>query len=206
MRLLPWLKVSLIPWAAATAASVVFGLLEASEGEAFGSARYFLIVSLALLLILQASLVYLSTLPLAISFGSTRREALIGVLLFRSVAAALCAATAAVLNHLEGEAAMLPTATMLPLAFGLDLLAGSLGGLMGKACLRWGTNLAHGIFSAIVAVVMVVFATMFMSIRQPGSFFERFPIEYAVLAAGIASVIFMFPLDKKTVYGYTVKI
>lgn len=206
MRLVPWLKTALIPWAAALLASLIFGLLKYTGGDPIIQRGYFLAVAFALQLILPASLTYSATLPLSISFGSTRKEALIGLLVSRIASAVLCAATAVILDLLSGSAALLPAAKLLPLALGAYLLAGTFSGLLGKACLRWGNGIGYGLLSAASMVVVIVVMTVVIGRADPSGLLGSFTVSYAVLAAGIVSVLLMLPFDKMTVYNYTVKV
>lgn len=205
MRLKQWLTYSLMPWAASLAATVLFTLMEAMSGEIFAGGSYFFGVCIFLLAMLQIY-IYQNILPLAISFGSTRKEVLTGLRLYRVLSTLLCAVTAVVLTWLEGGDAMLPPMTMLPLSLGLYLLGSSLGGIMGKAFTKWGNNMAFAIFFVIGFGSAMSLAAAMIFFDSFSAFIQSFPWQYAVLALGIAAHLLILPLDKKLVYGYTVKL
>lgn len=205
MRLKQWLTYSLMPWAAALAATVLFTLMEAMSGEIFAGGSYFFGVCIFLLAMLQIY-IYQNILPLSISFGSTRKEVLTGLRLYRVLSTLLCSVTAVVLTLLEGGDAMLPPLTILPLSFGLYLLGGALGGIMGKAFVKWGNTTAFAIFFVIALGSTMSLAAAMIFFDNFSAFIQGFPWQYAVLALGIAVHLLMLPFDKKLVYGYTVKL
>ena len=205
MRLKQWLTHPLMPWGAALGATVMFSLLESMDGEVFGGGKYFFSVGFFLLGMLQIY-IYQNILPLSVSFGSTRKEALTGLRLYRILSTLLCTVTAVVFTLLEGEAAMLPPLTMLPFSFGLYLLGSSLGGIMGKAFVKWGNNVAFAVFFGISICGAMILCMAMIFMDGFSAFFQSFPWQYAVLALGIAAHLLMLPLDKKLVYGYTVKL
>lgn len=202
MRLLPWLKSALTCWAAPVAATAAISLLNFMDGDILCSGKYFFSVTIFLLAILQLNLVYQTTLPLAISFGATRREALTGLRLYRVVTAVLCAVTAAALAAFEGDNAVMPPLTMLPLSLGLYLLSNALGGIFGKLYLKWGQTAAILICCGILISSAVGFALIAVVLEDTVS---SFPWQYPVLALGVAAHFAMLPFDKKLVFGYTVK-
>ncbi len=203
MRLIPWLKSALICWAAPAAATLAITLLNLLDEGSFASGKYFFSVTVFLLMILQLNLVYQTALPLAVSFGATRREALTGLRLYRVATAVLCAVTAAALAAFEGENAMMPPLTILPFSLGAYLLSNALGGILGKLYLKWGPMVTFLIFFGIVICGAFVAALAVIILRDMVS---SFPWQYLVLALGVAAHFAILPFDKKLVFGYTVKV
>ena len=141
MRLKDWFKSGLQFGTIVVAASFVYGLLMGTNGvgELLTMAAMYMLLVGALINVLYNLGVYKTILPVALSFGSTRREAFVGMQCYRLVYMLGLLAIATVLYLLAGERGLMELADAAPICIGVLLLLHTLGAVMGQHPLRQGS-------------------------------------------------------------------
>lgn len=207
MRLRFWLTCageSLLATLSGTAVYVFILGLQLSDS--FAAMAHMLPVYLVLMgAIMQLALIvaiYKFQLPLALSFGSTRKEAAVGIQIYRLLPALTVSLAAAVLSALlSGEGSPV---WVFATALGVLLLGSAAGSVMGMVYLRFG-RIATVLTVVILAVcggiggAAAVFSPSLSPLfnRQPG---------LPVLAAGLLFYgIVMLP-ERKLLRSYSVKL
>ena len=161
----------------------------------------------ALLMIAMTTAIHKLAVPLAISFGSTRNEVLLGLQLYRVIPVCLIPALATILTALGGEQSALPVSAVFPLGVGAFLLTSAFGSILGVIYVK------HGKIATLVVVISFLtagFAGGFGAAFSKG--FGLSPlslsgaIPWLVLAAGLfLYAIAMIP-EQRIVWKYNVKL
>ena len=97
---------------------------------------------------------YKMSVSLALSFGSTRREALVGVHLYRLIPAAAVTALASLIFLIPGVEPLFGMGTTMVLSAGLFLLCGAFGSVLGMVSCRFGKTgaIVAGIAAGVVCL------------------------------------------------------
>lgn len=150
--------------------------------------------------------VYRLPVSLALSFGSTRREVLAGLQLYRLLPALVLSLCAAALNALAGENAIFPASVMLPLGMGMFLSFGAIGSMLSAVLTRFGTAAAiiTGVFIVVIGLaggIVIVIMSFSRSSILPGGFSL-----WLLLGLGVALHALSCIPERRLVRGYTVKL
>lgn len=146
-------------------------------------------------------------LPVALSFGSTRRECMVGVTCYRLIPLAaniVCSLLLALLAE-----PVIPLGILLPVAAGLYLLVGALGAAAGMAYDKYGKKaVILVILAGVAAAVIVAFGLAASDGRWDwiNNALESGIVPWIVLAVGAAAHALSLIPEKKTVYRCTVKL
>ena len=151
--------------------------------------------------------IYKLNLPLCLSFGSTRREAQVGLQLFRLIPAVCLSLLLWVVSLLLGAHSPLSPVVALTAGLGVSLAAGALGSLMGMVYLRFG-KLAV-VLSVILmflcggtAGILTVLGMKNFSFRGPSGF----GLHWILLAAGVVLYLVSLIPERRVVRKYQVKL
>lgn len=211
MRLGYWFREGLKIAAVLIVGSMVFALLmflqtagdELSDYVLMGA--LFLLVFGAFMGLALGSSIYLLHVPLAIGFGATRKETMIGVQCFRAVNMIPCIAISALLLWaLNSGDSGIPLGVLLPVAVGLYLLYNGFGAVLGVVSLRVGRVVQTVLGLALVVVPLAAFAC---AAYQVGKAFGSMPaLPWIVLAVGAAVYGLAMIPETRTLKKYTVKL
>lgn len=167
MRLQYWLRLALGNIGSILGVSALYSLLmlvqsDSLLGYTFPQLPLFLLLFGAFLSLGLSLGVYRLPVSLALSFGSTRREVLAGLQLYRLLPALLLPLCVAGLNALAGENAIFPAADILPLGIGVFLSFGAIGSLLSAVLVRFGTAAAivTGIFVVVIGLPVGIVGAM----------------------------------------------
>ena len=211
MRLKDWFKTGLQYAGAVMLGSVVYGVMMSTSGimeeNLTMTAMYMLLLGAGMGLVFNMS-VYKVGLPVVISFGSTRKEAFIGMQCYRLVYMLGLLAIATVLYLLAGERGLLELADAAPIGMGVMLLLHTLGAVMGMVSTRFGKGalvalsiIAGLIISGTIAGTVIVFALFEETISGNGGLgFWIFPIA-SLIVYGLVAIP-----EYKTIYKYNVRL
>lgn len=150
--------------------------------------------------------VYRLPVSLALSFGSTRREVLAGLQLYRLLPALVLSLCAAALNALAGENTIFPASVMLPLGMGMFLSFGAIGSMLSAVLTRFGTAAAiiTGVFIVVIGLaggIVIVIMSFSRSSILPGGFSL-----WLLLGLGVVLHALSCIPERRLVRGYTVKL
>lgn len=213
MRLRLWVKGGLQTLATIAAASVLYGLLMWMQSsdmtlEATLEILPLYLISFGAVMILIMSLTaYKAMLPLALSFGSTRREAFAGLQVFRLLPMAVVVLLLALLLLVPGvEAAFGFSATLL-VASGTYLLFGAVGSGVGMVYIRFGRvgAILAGILAGLLLVAGVILITAGAASLLPLSFFSADWLPWLALALGAAVYLLLLIPEARIVRRYQIK-
>lgn len=190
MRLKDWLKSGLQYGAIVVGASFLYGVLmgPSSVSEMLTMTAMYMLLFGAVINMLYNVTVYKVTLPLALSFGSTRKEAFVGIQCYRLVYAVLVIGVAVPLFLLAGEDGRADMMFFAPIGIGLLLTLNGLGAVLGMLGNRFG----KGVLAAVTVIgSLLACAIMFGSI-----------IVFALLDERIGTaVMWVMPIVGLVVYG-----
>lgn len=154
MRLRFWVKQGLDSLLMALGASALYILLMSIQTDD-GLAGLLVLAPLYLLLfggfMTMAFLIgiYKMSVPLALSFGSTRNEVLLGLQIMRLFPIAGIPTLAALLTAVSGEPTSMPAAILLPLGIGFIMIMSALGSVFGVIYTKFGK------FATVAAVISI---------------------------------------------------
>lgn len=207
MRLKDWFKSGLQYGAIVVGASFLYGALmgPSSVSEMLTmTAMYMLLFGAAINMLYNAT-VYKVTLPVALGFGSTRREAFVGIQCYRLVYAALVIGVALPLYLLSGEDGRADMIFFAPIGIGLMLTLNGLGAVLGMLDNRFGKGVlaAVTVIGSLLACVIlfggiIVFALLDERIGTAGLWLM--PV-IGLVAYGVVSIF-----EHRAVYKYGVKL
>ena len=123
-----------------------------AANEALFVLAVYLLIIVGIVSLLLDIFVYKSPLPLVISFGSTRKEAIFGLHLYRLIPTAVMIAIATALMAVSGESGGLAAWGLVPLGLGQQLLCHGAGIGIGLVSLKRGN--AAAIISAIAFMIL----------------------------------------------------
>lgn len=207
MRLKDWFKSGLQFGTIVVAASFVYGLLMGTNGvgELLTMAAMYMLLVGALINVLYNLGVYKTILPVALSFGSTRKEAFVGMQCYRLVYAGLVMIAAIPLYLLAGEEGAHDMKLMVPLGIGLMLVTNAFGAVLGMIGNRFGKGATAvvTIIGALVSVAIMVGTLVLLAFfeEQIGVVgFWMFP------AVGLVVYTLVSIVEYKYVFKYSVKL
>ena len=151
---------------------------------------------------------YKFNVPLALAFGSTRNEVLLGLQLARLIPIALTTVLLLVLTALAGEQALLPLGTMASTAVGVYLAFSAIGSVLGVVIARYGK--AAGIIVALVILVCAFCGGFFAAFSEDGGVLDAIlqSSKLPWLALGIGLIFYSLSMipEHRTVWKYNVKL
>lgn len=213
MRLKDWLKTGTVYALAAIGGSLLYGVLVYMMDVEFDDFSTFIEAGAICLLFVGAFLnlvlillVQTQNLPLALSFGATRKEAFWGMQCYRIVYAVLIMAVVAMMFLLT-EGSNDTAMVLLPIGLAAMLLLGAIGSVGGVVGVRHGTGaaIAAGVMMGLVSVGIGIFAVIWMEEHSPiGGHPEL--IFWLFPAIGLVAHIGSMVLEYKTIYKYNVKL
>lgn len=214
MRLRFWLKTGL----------ETFGV--AAGGTALYSAMMFLqssyttwedvLVTLPVFFLLFGGMMFLAmtigvhklSVPLVLSFGSTRNEVLVGLQIARLLPMALTTALVAGLTALAGERALLPLPHIIPVALGVYLTVSAVGVILGVVVTRYGR--IAGVITAVV-ILLGAFAGGFLAaFSDDGHYLESLlsfrGLPWLAMSVGLFFYSIALIPEQRTVWHCNVKL
>lgn len=211
MRLKEWLKTGAQHALAAIAGSLGFSVmmyLMDVEEPAFilELATAFLVSFGAFMSLVLIVLMQRQNLPIALSFGSTRKEAFWGMQCYRAVYLLLVMAAALVLFLLTGES-ISRVMRLIPFGLALMLAMGAIGSVAGAVEIRFGkgTAVAAGVVAGLLALGMGVCIGVLIVKRERLAFLGDWAL-WPFVAVGLVLHIGSMVLEYKTIYKYNVKL
>ena len=212
MRLKEWLKTGTFHALAAIGGSFLYGVMMYMMDAEFDFST-FMEVSVIYLLFFGAFMnlvlifaVQKQNLPLALSFGATRKEAFWGMQCYRIVYAVLVMAAAAMMLLLTTEPSAMVT-VLLPIGLAAMLLLGAIGSVGGAVGIRYGKGsaIAAGVVMGIVSLGIGIFAGIWMVKHGSIGGLPEW-ILWLAPAIGLVAHIVSMVLEHKTIYKYNVKL
>lgn len=207
MRLKDWFKSGLQYAAIIIFASAIYGvLMEPTKLTEMVSmaAMYMLLFGGAMSLLFSIS-VYKVMLPVSLGFGSTRREAFVGIQCYRVVYMALVSAAAVGLYLLGGKMGLTELKVLAPIGIGLMPLMTAVGAVIGMVGSRFGKGVmaAMTVIGSLIAVAIMLATLILCGVfeEQIGSFGLWMMPVAGLLVYGLVSIF-----EYKSVKKYSVKL
>lgn len=212
MRLRFWFKGGLQALGGGVGASVLYGLLmelQMDSGNLFMMLSLYLVFFGACILLVTMMSLYKYMLSMALSFGSTRREALVGMHLYRLLPAVSMAALAVLITLVPGTERLFSAGTLFPLALGVLLLGEVAGTILSVIAYRFGKvgGLIAGVCLFLVGVGAGLLAIFSLADEQSWlfEFVGTVSLTWAFLAAvGVLYLLTIIP-EARIVRNYQVK-
>lgn len=213
MRLKYWFKQGFEFFGIILGASLLYGFLMFIQTD---SGLDGLLILLPLYLIMFGALmmmgmsigIYKMAVPLAISFGSTRNEVLLGLQIFRIIPILLIPALAALLTAVSGEPATLPLSAVFPLGIGAFLITSALGAVVGVVFTKYGK--VATIITVITIMLMGFGAGVLSALSEDGGFLSNITLTgrlpWLVLAIGLFLYSISMIPEHRTVWKCNVKL
>lgn len=214
MRLKFWFRAGLTNFWAVLAASGIYGgilFLQRPgltwEDLLFTLPIYLLVLGGMIMLALNAGL-YKLHLPLALSFGSTRNEAILGMQIQRFLPATLIVVLTLILTAVAKDYSMVPAAAVIPLGFGLFLGFSALGAAAGMIMVRFGKlGLAIGIATGmVVGMGGGVLAVITIQSGKIIEFFDNIDLHWLVFCIGVFLYAIVMIPEQRLIWKYNVKL
>lgn len=210
MRIRYWLREGLKITFIVLVACLVYTVLMALQDddltgkELFALAGTFTILFGALFSMVFCTTLYNLHFPLVLSFGSTRKEVLLGLHCYRIIYTSVFVIMTAILFHLAGADKSVSTGTMVLFSTGAILFCHAAGSLLGVIYVRYGKlamgiAIAVGIAAFIAAVIGIVLAVR-SGFTPPDNIDRIIPV-IGVLAYALVSIP-----EVKTIQRYNVKL
>jgi hypothetical protein len=192
MRLKDWVKTALQYSAIVVGASLLYGvLMEPTDLKMMMNmtGTYMMMFGAAMTMLFGIT-VYKVMLPVSLGFGSTRKEAFVGMQCFRLIYCAIVTAVALLVFLLNGEIGMAEFKPLAPICIGLMPLFGALGAVLGIIGNRFGKS-TMAVVSAVGALLVmgILFGTLML--------FAFLEDKIGVLG------MWMFPVLGLVIYGLT---
>jgi hypothetical protein len=192
MRLKDWVKTALQYSGIVVGASLLYGvLMEPTDLKMMMNmtGTYMLMFGAAMTMLFGIT-VYKVMLPVSLGFGSTRKEAFVGMQCFRLIYCAIVTAVALLVFLLNGEIGMAEFKPLAPICIGLMPLFGALGAVLGIIGNRFGKS-TMAVVSAVGALLVmgILFGTLML--------FAFLEDKIGVLG------MWMFPVLGLVIYGLT---
>lgn len=212
MRLKDWLKTGMFHALAAIGGSFLYGVMMYMMDAEFDFST-FMEVSVIYLLFFGAFMnlvlifaVQKQNLPLALSFGATRKEAFWGMQCYRIVYAVLVMAAAAMMLLLTKEPSAM-VMVLLPIGLAAVLLLGAIGSVGGVMGIWYGKGaaIAAGVVMGIVSLGIGIFAGIWMVKHGAIGGLPEW-ILWLAPAIGLVAHIVSMVLERKAIYKYNVKL
>lgn len=212
MRLKDWLKTGAAHALAAIGGSLLYGVMMYLMGFE-GIFSDMLNITVAYLLVFGAFMscvlsmsVQKQNLPLALSFGATRKEAFWGMQCYRIVYIVLIMAAAMALMLLTEEPYAMAV-MLLPIGLGAMLLFGAIGSVAGVVANRFGKGaaLAVGVLLGLLCLGTGIAIGILIVTNAKFSVVPMW-IVWLLPAIGLVLHISSMVLEHKTIYKYNVKL
>lgn len=217
MRLRYWIKSSLDITAGTLGGAVMFTLMMAWQMGDFGlrkclvAAALFVVGFGGFFALWMNIAVYVGMLPVCLSFGSSRKEALVGFQLYRLIPAVICSVIAAVVFVFVKEKNEVPPVMVFCIGMAAFLTLGAWGSVAGMLQAKFGNKagvavvlVGFGILILIVAAVVIIALN-----STEGQFMEALfsPVFYGgLLLVGIAVHCLCLIPERKVITQYSVKL
>jgi len=213
MRLRYWIKqgfstiaIVLLAWLLYSV--MMFVQLSSLSWDAVGStAPIYLLVFGGMMQLAMVLGVYKLNLPLCLSFGSTRREALVGLQLFRLIPVVGLTVVLTVLTAVLKDTSPLSAATAVPVGLGVSLIAAAVGSLMGMLHLRFGK------LAIVLTVIMMLLCggtAGFLAVSGVNAqWFHSlgvFGLQWIVVILGVVLYLASLIPEHRVVWKYQVKL
>lgn len=214
MRLKDWFKTGAFHAFTAIAGSIAYGVMmymmgvEGSFADLLWIAVVYLMTFGAFMSIVLIMSVQKQNLPLALSFGSTRKEAFWGMQCYRVVYMVLIMSAAAVLAMLTGEDGAEMAVAFLSIGVTAMLVMGSFGSVIGIAGLKFGKGvmIAIGVVSGVLLVAMLIGCVFLVLLLSDEALDLSGWMIWLLPAAGVVLHIGSMVLEHRTIYKYNVKL
>ena len=213
MRLRYWIKCGLKTFGAVIAACGIYALLVGIQMDdmmdgLFSLMPLYLLLFGGMMLMSMNIGVYKLNLPLALSFGSTRNEAIVGLNLFRIIPAALMTAILTVLCAVSGGEMGFSASQAIPIGLGVYLATGAIGTLLGIIFTKYGK------VATVITVVLLLLCGGGMGLlagyADSNSFLANIlfsgKIHWLVLGIGLLLYSLAAIPEQRTVWKCNVKI
>lgn len=148
-------------------------------------------------------------LPLALSFGSSRKEALLGIQIYRLLPMVMIIAASLLLVWIGDRETFYTLLKALPGFIGASLLCGSIGTVIAAAQIKFGNK---SLFFTIPAMILLFVGGIFLGVQAVTGFefvanIVLSPaIVWIALAIGVTAHGLSLIPEVKTVYHYNVKL
>lgn len=213
MRLGYWVKTAFQSAGAIIAGAAMYTVMMYAMGMEGGFQQLLSMAAVYLMLfgagmsLLYGVTVYKLHLPLAVSFGSTRKEAAVGLQCYRLIFTGLIAAAATILWLLSGEDGFGSAPVFIPVGVTVLLIAGAVGTVLGVVSARFGRVAV--IVTSLLTVLLIaggVFATILFLLTAEGEIlFPQWSWWVMPLAGIVLHLLSMIP-ERRMVYKYNVKL
>ncbi len=208
MRLRFWWREAAVNLATSLGASVAYGLLMALQMDgALSMMPFYLSVSGMFVNLGMSMTVYRSSVPLSLSFGSTRGETIVGLQVYHLLPAVVLPTVSGVICALPGIDSFLTAGEMIALGVGLFLFLTAVGILLGGLHIRFG--LAATLMTAVAVVVVAIgggIVGVLVVSDQLKWVLLSGNVQWIVLAVGAAAYGLAVLLERTIVRRYTVKL
>lgn len=217
MRLRYWIKSALNITLGTLIGSMGYAVMMAWQLDDFGvqeclcAAALFAVGFGGFFTLLMNITVYAGMLPVCLSFGSTRKEALLGLQLYRLIPAAICSVLAAVVLAFVKGKHDVPPAMVFCAGMALFMILGAWGSVAGMLQTKYGNKAGAaavllGFFILMLVVVMIVMAVLASTEEQfKALLFSPF-LYGGLLLVGIAVHCLCLLLERRTINQYSVKL
>lgn len=217
MRLRYWIKSSLDIAVGILGGALMYTLIMAWQIDDFGvreclrAAALFAVGFGGFMALLMNIAVYNNALPVCLSFGSTRKEAMVGLQLFRLIPAAFCSIFAAVVFAFVKGNIEVPPVMVFCFSMALFLILGAWGSVAGMLQAKFGNK--AGAAAVLVEMGIIILITVAVVIAALNSTEEQFmgvlfsPVLYGgLLLVGIVTHGLCLIPECKVINQYSVKL
>ena len=209
MKLRYWFQTGFRSLAMLLGASLLYCALmslQMSELEAVETLLPIYLLLFGVMMDLGMSLsLYKFNVPLALSFGSTRGEALLGLQVARLIPAVFVTAILVVLTALTGG--FMEISALIPLSLGLFLGASAIGSVMGIIYTKWGkVSLLITVVVVLMGAFGIGFLSAFFSDGWLAALTDLDTIGWLVLYIGFLLYSLMLIPESRTVWKCNVKL
>lgn len=209
MKLRYWFQTGFRSLAMLLGASLLYCALmslQMSELEAVETLLPIYLLLFGVMMDLGMSLsLYKFNVPLALSFGSTRGEALLGLQVARLIPAVFVTAILVVLTALTGG--FMEISALIPLSLGLFLGASAIGSVMGIIYTKWGkVSLLITVVVVLMGAFGIEFLSAFFSDGWLAALTDLDTIGWLVLCIGFLLYSLMLIPESRTVWKCNVKL
>ena len=213
MRLKFWIKQGVEIFATILGCSALYGFLMFIQTDSDWDGLLillplYLLLFGALMMIAATIGIYKMSVPLAISFGSTRNEVLLGLQIFRAIPVALIPAVAVLLTAMAGKEASLPPSMVFPLGMGAFLATSALGSVIGVIFTKYGK--AATIFTTIAIILVGMGAGVLAALSEDVDFLPALvfsdKIHWLMLCVGLFLYSISMIPEQRTVWKCNVKL
>ena len=207
MRLKDWFKSGLQYAAIIIFASAIYGVLmePTNLDEMVSMAAMYMLLFGGVMSLLFSISVYKVMLPVSLGFGSTRREAFVGIQCYRVVYMVLVSAAAVGLYLLGGKMGLTELKVLAPIGIGLMPLMTAVGAVIGMVGSRFGKGVmaAMTVIGSLIAVAIMLATLILCDVfeEQIGSFGLWMMPVAGLLVYGLVSIF-----EYKSVKKYSVKL